>query len=946
MHARVRSLVLLALLGATAASPRAAAPPAAAPAAPPATTAPKAVAPQPAAVPIVVAPGAHPAERLAAEELGRDLGTLHPGERFPVVETLPDSGRCIVLGGVDRDGPARAMLAKDPPTAREGYAVRSVADGPRQALVIGGADARGAVYGSCALLERLGCAFTLSGDALSKPRAEPFTVTGWALAEQPLAATRLVFDWHNFLSGCSSWDVAQWKGWIRQAQRGRFNAVMVHAYGNNPMVSFEFAGKRKPVGYLSTTVRGRDWSTQHVNDVRRLRGGEVFERAVFGAEAGLGPEEGRVAATRALMREAFAAAEQRAMDVWVAVDVDTVSANPQDLILSLPESARFAVRSVKDKFFASGDGAVWLADPDSEEGRKYYRAQAEALLSDYPQIDTVALWFRHNPTPWTAMLPEEMPARWRDEFQAAAARVPGSEALPRAHNLFAIGKIARAWRAALDAIGHPKVGLAAGSWYFDFLPSAHRFLPENVALVALDYAVLHGESQLRDAASLRFIRDVAEHRPVLPVVWAHHDDGCYIGRPFTPFDRFQSRLAEARACGFGILHWTTRPLDLYFWSLSRQVWSGTRDETPAGACAELGARLFGTGAPGVAGGEYLQRWITGAPVFGRETSDWFIDRPLEPADAVAAGTRERLAILDRIAKDGLSPDARARLAHMRGMEEFAAEFHRAQEGFDLARAALLAGDIAGARRHATATRPEQVIALYARVASEGGITRGEQGIVVSLNLRWLTHFVRLRQALGLEPVRVRFAPTSHDPLAQSAGRHTYHTEPGGTLWECRGQQETGIAPQLLPASTTVTLPPPLPADWAEICRSAIESTRPVTIPLHPDLAFPGSKGVKSAAVRSLPQGAYRLRLLHVDPTSKAPGERVFSVEVKAAGAPRPTARAVVDIFAETREPGRVLEKVLEFRLDKPAAVELTLAPERGAATLCAAVLEPVGVTKP
>ena len=58
-------------------------------------------------------------------------------------------------------------------------------------------------------------------------------------------------------------------------------------------------------------------------------------------------------------------------------------------------------------------------------------------------------------------------------------------------------------------------------------------------------------------------------------------------------------------------------------------------------------------------------------------------------------------------------------------------------------------------------RPEQVIEQYAHFSSLGGINRGEQGLVVSMNLRWLTHYVRFRQMLGIEPVRYNFAPTSH-----------------------------------------------------------------------------------------------------------------------------------------------------------------------------------------
>src|ERR1035441_67304 len=150
------------------------------------------------------------------------------------------------------------------------------------------------------------------------------------------------------------------------------------------MVSYEFNGKAKPVGYLSTTARGRDWSTMHVNDVRRLWGGQVFDQPVFGAGAALVPEEGRAEAAQQLMRAVFAGAEQRAMDVYFADDVDTVSANPQELIQTLPPAARFA----------TSGGKFWLANPDTPEGYRYYKTQVEALLAAYPQITCFVVWFR------------------------------------------------------------------------------------------------------------------------------------------------------------------------------------------------------------------------------------------------------------------------------------------------------------------------------------------------------------------------------------------------------------------------------------------------------------------------------------------------------------------------------------------------------------------------
>jgi hypothetical protein len=115
-----------------------------------------------------------------------------------------------------------------------------------------------------------------------------------------------VFNWHNFLSGCSTWDLADWQKWIDQSARMRFNTIMVHAYGNNPMFAFTHNGLEKPTGYLSTTARGRDWGTEHVLDVRRMIGAAgLFDSPVFGASAALASEGQTHQAATALMQKVF-----------------------------------------------------------------------------------------------------------------------------------------------------------------------------------------------------------------------------------------------------------------------------------------------------------------------------------------------------------------------------------------------------------------------------------------------------------------------------------------------------------------------------------------------------------------------------------------------------------------------------------------------------------------
>ena len=45
-----------------------------------------------------------------------------------------------------------------------------------------------------------------------------------------------------------------------------------------------------------------------------------------------------------------------------------------------------------------------------------------------------------------------------------------------------------------------------------------------------------------------------------------------------------------------------------------------------------------------------------------------------------------------------------------------------------------------------------------------------------MGLRWVPHFISLKQMVGLEEVRINFAKTSHEKLAQSPGFRTYHID--------------------------------------------------------------------------------------------------------------------------------------------------------------------------
>ncbi len=243
---------------------------------------------------ILIAEEPSPTIQFAAGELAGLLGDIYPDTHFTIQNGRRDRGRTIRLSIEVSNGPWITPL---PQQVSGAFSVSNDGKG----AVIYGYDDPGVLQGVYKLLEKLGYDFHLSQVISPQPKGE-FSFEDWELSDYPLQEERIVFNWHNFLSGCSGWDLEQWKEWILQSARLGYNTIMIHTYGNNPIHSFTHNGVEKASGYLATSMSGRDWGTEHVNDIRRLLGGANFDHSVFGSQAALVPDNMRVDAARSLMQ--------------------------------------------------------------------------------------------------------------------------------------------------------------------------------------------------------------------------------------------------------------------------------------------------------------------------------------------------------------------------------------------------------------------------------------------------------------------------------------------------------------------------------------------------------------------------------------------------------------------------------------------------------------------
>jgi hypothetical protein len=564
----------------------------------------------------------------ACHELTGYLAKIYPEISFEISKDNIEGGRNIEL-----EHSGYILLEND-----EAFRI----SGSDDQLTISGKTPRALLNGVYGLLEKLGCGFYLSMES-APPTQKELDFTQWNFTDSPLVAERIIFNWHNFLSGCSTWDYPEWKDWIDRASKMRFNTILVHAYGNNPMFTYSFNGKQHKTSPFPATLGGRDYGTQQVNDVRLLHGGEVFDQAVFGSEiSGMKPED-QPEALQHMMSEVFDYAKDQGMKICFAFDIDTYPANPQELINSLPSSTRFCIPLETNAYLGRYHHSMCLANPETPEGYAFYKSKLLSLLGLYPQIDQVALWMRKSGSEWLSLRIDQLPKDWQIEYAKISKQHPEISKWAEAPGRFALGKVATAFQEALKEIGREDIELRAGGWAFDWMTPTDAFLPKEISFIGLDYNVLHGISDIDLPEQQKRIAAVSQNRPVTPVFWAHHDDGGYMGRPYVPIKDLPGKLKQIDADGYGIIHWTTWPLDPYFKNMAQQVWESIQNQDYGTTIQEMAGDLFGQELKREAAA-YLYEWATSAPMMGRETREWFIDKAFKEQEVqeVTAGGSSRM----------------------------------------------------------------------------------------------------------------------------------------------------------------------------------------------------------------------------------------------------------------------------------------------------------------
>ncbi len=866
-------------------------------------------------------------EETASVELQKYLSLLYPEDDFTIVGEMPSEHRkVILLGTVQKLKAYKELLPAVLPGKPESYSITTLSSIDREVGIIAGYDDAGTLYAVYSLLEKLGCGFYLSYETLPEERTR-FSFQEWNLSDSPAYPVRLVFNWHNFLSGITTWNIDDWALWIEQSAKMRYNTIMIHSYGNNPMMEFEFNGEKKEVGYLANTAKGRDWGTNHTNDVRRLYGARsFFDDSIFGAEASKVPDAERVDAAIQLAQDAFKKADEYGMDVAFTFDVGDPRSLPSNIVNTLPEHAKLKTMG------------TWYPHPETEEGFEYYKAQARQILEMYPQIDYFVPWVRYRVPHQSSdfMRVEQFPDAWERDFNSGISR-ENLEDNTFTRSMYFIGKICEAYRVAVDELGFGDVKMGIGTWNWAAFPTMDKFLPEEYEFFPLDwYMNFHTDSTVQTLTS------IDPSRNVHPIVWAHHDDHRYIGKPYTPYENFADMLEQRNAAGFGIIHWTTRPLELYFKSLSQQVWESTLNEPLEVTVEEFAKKTFECNAPVFK--QYIVEWITRAAMFGRETSEYFYDmkdteprlkrfqlgkygNPLDYPENAVEEAQKRLKILDEIDTMKLSEQGRDWYRYFYEFEKFVISFNQNQkyliDAFDL----IEKKEFIKAREILSKANPEETIRLYAEFSSQGYITQGEKGLIVSLNLRWLPDFYVFMQKLRMIPVRYNFAPTFHEPMARSAGKYTFFYTEDKEVWQSMGEKETGFK--------------------VKVARDVEGLDETTTTHIEFDQSYAFELGIWRPLRRlepwqdeSLLPGEYEVELTFYDPDLAKAGNSIFEIHIVDKSG-KAVAEKNVDFSYEPGQDHQPVRIRIPFSVEKGQKLYLKFLPQQGNIVLNSLVIHPV-----
>ncbi|MBI1916776.1 MAG: hypothetical protein HYS12_18880 [Planctomycetes bacterium] len=342
---------------------------------------------------VVIGPDAPRLERFAARELTDQLRKLFDA-RVQVSEKVPTSAEHLILLGSPATNPAVKEIAGDrwPKLTDQGHLLRSVSQGDRRALLVGGGSPVATLWAVYELGHHFGIRYLLHGDVM--PAEKPaLKLDGLDRVLEPTLRLRTWRTVNDFAIGPESWGLAEQKRFLGQLAKLKFNRVMLAFYPWQPFVHYEFKGVKK-----RTAMLWYGWRYRVDGDTpgrAAFRGAKEFENPDF---AGKTTYEEKHKAGVALASGIIDAAHDLGMSAGLAISPLEF---PREFAAVLPGAK--VLKGLEDLTIGPGP----KQPPDDPLLRELAATQVRAYLTTYPKVDALYLtlpefpdWVEHYEKAW------------------------------------------------------------------------------------------------------------------------------------------------------------------------------------------------------------------------------------------------------------------------------------------------------------------------------------------------------------------------------------------------------------------------------------------------------------------------------------------------------------------------------------------------------------------
>lgn len=548
--------------------------------------------------------------RLAAADLSRFLYLL-TGVPSPVTEEEPPSGARLVLSAESPASPSGIE-----PMDRQGYRILVSGSGDGCDVRIRGESPVGALYGAYRLLEELGMGFYAGGETYPDRPSSACLPANLNLHERPRFRVRGNMLHYNFLCGCTTWGLEDYKFYFDQLARMRCNILLMHWYDNEPGAAYEWDGEYVAGGRTPNSL-AKPWGAQAALRTSQFSfdTGRLFDEEIFSSPAGEDLPDCLTEIKRTEALFAQAAAYARSAGIQVAAGFEA----PRD-------------------------------DPTAPLAAQRFQRRVQQFVRRNPDITHFALWQHES----GGCIGSQPPA-------------PGSPAAAlmteRRSHFTHLGNEQRIWEAirfgrfaelALEILDaeRPDLPMVVLGWggdrwmrFADYCLGYDKLLPNNVVFTCHDNI----EASYGPTVSTPWGK-LPPDRERWATVWVENDlDDCQVRQPQVESLGLLAPDALAKGCqGLLTMQWRTRDVeeetayaaqfawdpdlkpDTFYHRFARHSFGPDHQERTAAHIAglqRLGARWTGVRGSVECGSMKWTGWVPHFPFeLNGETADFLIDK--------------------------------------------------------------------------------------------------------------------------------------------------------------------------------------------------------------------------------------------------------------------------------------------------------------------------------